>query len=50
MWDMPASHPLRWHFFQYLVDRMIKKLNLEMEYLTEDEKELLEQIRKTYID
>ena len=30
----------------YLVDRMIEKSNLEIEYLTEDERELLEQIRK----
>jgi hypothetical protein len=29
---------------------MIKESILEMEFLTEDERELLEQIRKTYID
>ena len=32
--------------YHYLVDRMIEKSNLEIEYLTEDERELLEQIRK----
>ena len=50
MGDMPVSlHPiLRWHFRQYMVDRMIKESNLEIEYLTEDERELLEQLRKSF--
>jgi len=48
MGDMLASHPLRWHFCQYLVDRMVEVSNLEMEYLTEDERELLEQLRKPF--
>jgi len=46
MEDMPASHPLRWHLCLYLVDKMIEDSNLELEYLTEDERELLEQLRK----
>ena len=47
---MSAFHPLRWHFCQYLGDRMIEESNLEIEYLTEDERELLEQIRKIYFN
>jgi hypothetical protein len=29
-----------------MVDKMIKESNLEIEFLTDDERELLEQIRK----
>jgi len=48
MGDMPVSHPFRWHLCQYMVDRMIEVSTLEMEYLTDDERELLEQLRKHF--
>jgi len=47
MGDMPAS-PLRWYFCLCLVYRMDEKLKLEMKYLTEDERKLLEQLRKFF--
>jgi len=48
MGDMPAtSNPICWHFYLYMVDRMIES-NVEMEYLTEDERELLGQLRKSF--
>ena len=48
MRDMSASDPLRWHLCNYLVGSMIEVSNLELEYLTEDERELLEQLRRPF--
>jgi hypothetical protein len=33
-----------------MVDKMFDELNMEVDYLTEDERELLEQLRKPYCD
>ena len=49
MGDMPAtSNPICWYFCQYMVDKMIEESNLEIEYLTDDERELLEQLRNQF--
>jgi hypothetical protein len=45
MGDMPAFSPICWHSTNIRFDSMTE-INIEMEYLTEDERELLDQIRK----
>jgi len=43
---MPANPAIPcWHFCQYVVDIIIES-NLEMGYLTDDERELQEQLRQ----